>query len=153
MKAWECHNLGDAQEFLCMRIKQEEGRIHLDQTAYLQKVLQRFGLTNAKATATPLPEGYQPLPNNTSINPAIRSKYQQVIGSLLYIMLGTHPDIAYAVVKLSQFAANPSEHHLNRVLYIFRYLLVTPSYALVFDAKSNQGFVAFPDSNYTSNPD
>src|SRR5260370_6244361 len=153
MKAWECHNLGDAQEFLCMRIKQEEGRIHLDQTAYLQKVLQRFGLTNAKATATPLPEGYQPLPNNAPINPTIRSKYQQVIGSLLYIMLGTRPDIAYAVVKLSQFAANPSEDHLNRAIYICRYLLGTPSYALVFDGKSNGGFVAYADSDWASNPD
>ena len=62
-------------------------------------------------------------------------------------MLGTRPDIAYAVVKLSQFAANPSEDHLNRALYICRYLLGTPSYALVFDGKSNGGFVAYADSD------
>src|SRR5258708_16052223 len=84
MKAWECRDLGDAQEFLRMSIK-KEGRILLDQTAYLQKVLQCFGLTNAKATVTPLPEGYQPLPNNTPINPAITSKYQQLLASLLYL--------------------------------------------------------------------
>ena len=153
MKAWKGHDLGDAQKFLHMRIKQEEGRILLDQTAYLEKVLQRFGFANAKATATPLPEGYQPLPNTTPVNSAIRSKYQQVIGSPLYIMLHTHPNITYAVVKLSQFAANPSEDHLNRALYICCYLLGTPSYALVFDGKSNEGFVAYADSDWASNPD
>ena len=136
-----------------MRIKREEGRILHDQTVYLEKVLQYFELTNMKATATPLPEGYQPLPNTAPINPAIRSKYQQVIGSLLYIMLGTHSNIAYAVVKLLQFAANPSEDHLNRALYICHYLLRTPSYALVFDGKSNGGFVAYADSDWASNPD
>jgi hypothetical protein len=39
MKAWECRDLGDAQEFLRMRIKRKDGKIYLDQTAYLQKVL------------------------------------------------------------------------------------------------------------------
>ena len=57
MKIWECRDLGDATEFLCMRIKRKDGIIYIDQTAYLQKVLQRFDLLNAKATATPLPEG------------------------------------------------------------------------------------------------
>jgi hypothetical protein len=153
MKAWECRDLGDAKEFLRMRIKREKGRILIDQSDYLLKVVERFGLTNAKATVTPLPEGYQPLPNDAPVNPALRSKYQQVIGSLLYIMLGTRPDIAYAVVKLSQFAANPSEDHLNRALYICRYLLGTPSYALVFDGNSNGGFIAYADSDWASNPD
>ena len=153
MKAWECRDLGDAKEFLRMRIQRKHGKIFLDQTAYLEKVLQRFGLTDAKATATPLPEGYQPVPNDVPVNPSVRSKYQQVIGSLLYIMLGTRPDIAYAVVKLSQFAANPSEDHLNRAMYICRYLLGTSSYSLVYDGKSNGGLIAFADSDWASNPD
>ncbi|THH23200.1 hypothetical protein EUX98_g7976 [Antrodiella citrinella] len=56
-----------------------------------------------------------------------------VIGSLLYIMLGTRPDIAYAVTTMSRFALNPSPDHLNKVLYICRYLLGTKDYALVYD--------------------
>ena len=88
MKIWECRDLGDATEFLHMRIRRKDGIIYLDQTAYLQKVLQRFNLINAKAMATPLPEGYQPSPNTSTASPALRSEFQQVIGSLLYIMLG-----------------------------------------------------------------
>ena len=37
-----------------------------------------------------------------------------MIGSLLYLMLGTRPDIAFAVTKLAQFAANPSKDHLEK---------------------------------------
>ena len=67
-------------------------------------------------------------------------------------MLGTRPDIAFAVTKMSQFAANPTEEHLNKALYICRYLLGTPHYALVYDGKSNGGLLAYADSDWASDP-
>ena len=152
MKMWECRDLGDAQEFLQMCIKWKDGKIYLDQTAYLQKVLQRFSLQNAKPIPTPLPEGYYPSINKSPVDPALCSKFQQVIGSLLYIMLGTHPDIAFAVTKLSQQAANPSEEHLTRALYICRYLIGTSDYALVYDGPSDGGLMAYADSDWASDP-
>ena len=152
MKQWECRDLGDTQEFLRMRILRKDGSLYLDQTAYLTKVLQRFGLTNAKAAQTPLPEGYQPMPIKGPVDPSLRTKYQQVIGSLLYIMLGTRPDIAYAVTKLSQFAANPSQEHLNKALYICRYLVGTQHYALRYNGAGGKGLLAFADSDWASDP-
>jgi len=41
-----------------MRITHKAGNIFVDQAAYLQKVIQRFGMTNAKTAKTPLPQGY-----------------------------------------------------------------------------------------------
>ena len=67
-----------------MRVTRKAGKIYLDQTAYLEKVLQRVGMTNARTTPTPLPQGYKPLENTAQPDPAIRSRYQSVIGSLLY---------------------------------------------------------------------
>jgi hypothetical protein len=89
MKRWECRDLSDAQEFLRMHIRHKDGKIYLDQSTYLQKVIERFNLQNAKPALTPLPEGYQPSPAKENTSATLRSKYQQVIGSLLYIMLGT----------------------------------------------------------------
>jgi hypothetical protein len=152
MKIWECRDLGDSQEFLCMHIKRRKGCILVDQCDYLKKVLQRFDLQNAKAVPTPLPEGYHPMPNKNKSTPDLRSKYQQVIGSLLYIMLGTQPDIAYAVTKLSQYAANPSEEHLSRAYYICRYLAGTPNYALVYNGRGGDGLIGFADSDWASDP-
>ena len=63
----------------------------------------------------------------------------QVIESLLYIMLGTGPDVPYAVAALSQHAANPLKEHLDKALYICQYLLGTHRYSLVFDGASQAG--------------
>jgi Reverse transcriptase (RNA-dependent DNA polymerase) len=52
MKKWECRDLGKAKEFLCMHIQHKNGRIYLDQTTYLQKVLQCFKLQDANPAHT-----------------------------------------------------------------------------------------------------
>jgi len=48
--------------------------------------------------------------------------YQRAIGQLMYLMLATRPDIAYAVTKLAQLAATPTNRHWAGVLKIMRYL-------------------------------
>ena len=151
MKIWECRDLGDTQEFLCMCIVKLKGCIKIDQVDYLHKVLQWFNLLNAKAPPTPLPEGYQPHPSATA-DPELCSKYQQVIGSLLYIMIGTWPDIAYAVTKKSQFAAITSKEHLDWAIYICHYLLGTSNYSLDYDGKGGGGLIGFADSDWASDP-
>ena len=95
--------------------------ITIDQCDSLEKVLQCCGMENARSAPTPLPTGYYAQPNEGRADPELRSRFQTVIGSLLYIMLGTRPDIAYAVTALSCHAANPSQDHLNKALYICRY--------------------------------
>ncbi|KAL7284847.1 hypothetical protein ACG7TL_002160 [Trametes sanguinea] len=152
MKKWECRDLGEVKEFLRMRIQRSGSTICIDQCAYLEKVLQRCGMQNAKSAPTPLPAGYYPKPNDGMADPTLRSRFQTVIGSLLYIMLGTRPDIAFAVTKLSQFAANPSQEHLNKALYICRYLIGTRSYALVYKGASGLGISACTDSDWGSDP-
>ena len=94
MDKWECCDLGDCQEFLQMHVTCKGKSILIDQCSYLQKVVEHFGMTNAKYVQTPLPAGFIPMPNQGEVNPQLRSEYQQVIGSLLYIMLRTRPDIA-----------------------------------------------------------
>ncbi len=135
-----------------MRIRRKDGKIYLNQTAYLQKVIECFNLQNVKHAPTPLPEGYQPSPAKENASATLCSKYQQVIGSLLYIMLGTWPDIAFAVTKLSQFASNPTKKHLGKALYICCYLLGRPDYALVYNGPSNGRLLAYADSDWASDP-
>ena len=101
---------------------------------------------------TPLPAGYIPAPNKGTAKPELCSRFQMVIGSLLYLMLGTRPDLAFAVTKLAQFASTPSEEHLNRALYICRYLVGTKNYSLVYDGDSRLGLIAGTDSDWASDP-
>ena len=103
MKVWESRDLGEAKEYLGMRITRDRKKqtLTLDQCVYAEKVLKRFGMQNAKSARTPLPTGYNPKISDIEATSDIHSQYQSVIGSLLYIMLGTRPDIAYAVICMS----------------------------------------------------
>jgi len=124
----------------------------LDQCAYLQKVIERCGMLNAKSASTPLPAGYYAAKNTEPVDADLCSHFQTVIGSLLYLMLGTRPNIAFAVTHLSCHAANPSQDHLNKVLYICRYLIGTSTYSLVYNGGSGAGLIACTDSDWGSDP-
>ena len=61
-----------------------------------------------------------------------RTAYQSAVGSLMFVMLGTRPDIAYAVSVVSRYGSNPNEAHWKAVKRILRYLRQTVDYQLVF---------------------
>jgi hypothetical protein len=131
-----------------MRINRLKGVITLDQKDYLMTVLKRFNMHNVKEAST-LPSGYNPIPNKLPVDEKLCIKYQQVIGSLLYLMLGTRSDIAFAVTKMVQFAANPSEEHLTKALYICKYLAGTTDYSLQYGLKQ-EGLYAYADADWAS---
>ena len=133
-----------------MRITREGHSIHLDQSTYLRVVLERCRMQNAKSAVTPLPARYVPKPSEEPVNPERQSCFQTVIGSLLYLMLSTRPDISFAVTKLAQYSANPSKDHLDKVLYICCYLVGTQNYCLTYNGASSQGLSATTDSNWAS---
>lgn len=152
MKKWECRDLGEAKEFLRMRIAKHGTKLCIDQCPYLDKVLKRVNMLDAKPAKTPLPDGYQPVKHEGAVDPALRTRFQTVIGSLLYIMLGTCPDIAFAVTKLAQQSANPSQDHLDKALYICRYLKGTRDYRLEYECNSDLGLYAYTDADWGSDP-
>ena len=152
MYKWKCRDLGPAKEFLHIRIWRNGSKILIDQCIYLEQVLERFSMTNARSATTPLPQGYYSLSYNGQVDPDVQSCFQQVIESLLYIILDTWSDIVYAVTALSQHAAKPSQEHLDKALYICQYLLGTHLYSLVFDGASKARLIAFTDSDWASDP-
>ncbi|SGZ07846.1 BQ5605_C030g10744 [Microbotryum silenes-dioicae] len=80
----------------------------------------------------------------------IRSWYLQAIGSLLYISLGTRPDIAFAVLYLSRFANNPGRRHWVAVKHILRYLRATYRDELLYACGPTKitGVVGYSDANW-----
>jgi hypothetical protein len=65
-------------------------------------------------------------------------------------MLGTRPDIAFAVTKLAQFSANPSQDHVDKALHVCCYLIGTCEYCLVYGGESGAGLIAYLDSDWAS---
>ena len=70
-----------------------------------------------------------------------------VISFLIYLMIGTRPDITFAVTVLLKHAANPSQKHLNKVLYIGCYLIGTQNAYLKYDGSTGKGIMACTNSD------
>ena len=115
-----------------MHITRTRSGITIDQCNYLEKALTRFQLTDAKGAITPLPTSWEPKANTGQATAAEITCYQSIIGSLLYLMIGTQPDIAFAVTHLLQFSTNPTEDHYKAAQHICCYLVGTRDYKLVY---------------------
>lgn len=63
--------------------------------------------------------------------------YREIVGSLIYIMTTTRPDLCYVVTKFSQHMARPTVTHLTRVKHVLRYLKCTVSRSLIFRKSLN----------------
>ena len=71
-------------------------------------------MSNATPHNTPLPDGAnEHLVKFEGQATALEIKnFQSLIGSLLYLQIGTRPDISFAMSHLAQYLANPSHQHL-----------------------------------------
>lgn len=69
--------------------------------------------------------------------------YASAVGSLMYAMVCTRPDISHAVGVVSRYMSNPGFEHWNAVRWILRYLVVTKDMALCYTGADIQlrGFV------------
>ena len=58
--------------------------------------------------------------------------YASVVGSLMYAMVCTRPDIAHAVGVLSRYMLKPGKEHWIAVKRVFRYLSGTTDHAICY---------------------
>ena len=52
--------------------------------------------------------------------PIFQVEYSHIIGSLMYVMNCTRPDIAYTVNKLSRFTSNPEKDHWKAIVRVLK---------------------------------
>jgi hypothetical protein len=81
--------------------------------------------------------------------PIDKSVYRQAVGCLLYIALGSRPDIAYAATTLGRYSSNPDQTHWTAVKHLLRYLKATIDRKLALNTNCDQrsSIVAFADAD------
>ncbi|CAL8993231.1 unnamed protein product, partial [Prunus brigantina] len=79
--------------------------------------------------------------------------YASAIGSLMYAMVCTRPDISYAVSVTSRYQSNPGLDHWGAVKCILKYLRRTKDMFLVYGGTSELQVEAFTDSDFASDVD
>ena len=142
-------DLGQISNFLGIEFDVSYDSIKMHQTKYAQKILDRFGMSNCNAKKTPCPLGINKELGNNSPQLNDNTLYREILGSLMYLMTNTRPDICYIVSFLSQFMVNPTFAHLQLAKHVLMYLKGTLSKGLTF-VKSSDGSAirGFCDSDW-----
>ena len=105
----------------------KKGQIWLSQESYIEKVLERFNMDKAKPVGCPL-AGHFKLSSNQyptsekDKEEMLKVPYASAVGSLMYAMVCTRPDIAHDVGVVNRFFSNPSKEHWAAVKWTLRYL-------------------------------
>jgi len=144
--------LGDASHFLGIRIirDRQTRTLSIDQIKFADQIIEKFWNDNLpKSTPTPLLTSSALLPNEGEKNLPMIQVYQQVVGSIMYLMLGTRPDIAYAVGLLARFSSNPSEEHITHLGRLISFIRHTRKRYLNFQNDTENKLEGYTDTDYT----
>jgi hypothetical protein len=115
---------------LGIEVKQMQSGIELCQSSYAVKLLEKAGMKGCNSCATPM-EARLKLSKDSASSVVDSTEYRSLIGSLRYL-LHTRPDLKFSVCYLSWFMEEPKQEHLNAVKKVFRYIVGTIEYGLVY---------------------
>ena len=113
-------DLGKMSVFLGMRFTQQPNYIEVDQTEYLKKILRRFDMIDCKPRSTPCEVNPAAFDSNNAERPL--EDYRKIVGSLIYAMVCTRPDLSWVVTKLSQSLAKPSKGDWVIIKHVLQYI-------------------------------
>ncbi|CAM8990218.1 unnamed protein product [Rhodiola kirilowii] len=165
--SFEMKDLGPVKKILGMQIlrNMEQGTLFLNQQGYIEKVLTKFGMGNAKTVLTPISQHFklhkdQSPQSEKDINYMQEVTYSCAVGSLMYAMVCTRPDLAHSLSVVSRFMANPGKEHWAAVKWILRYLRGSTGKGLEYGGAVQGGadnesdmIIGYCDSDYAASID
>ncbi|QRW10540.1 Copia-like polyprotein/retrotransposon [Ceratobasidium sp. AG-Ba] len=145
---FDISDLGPAHLFVGIEIVRNRTAktITIHQARYVRDILSRFGMSDCKPVDTPMSEGlHLEKLDSPEMN---RSLYQSGIGSLMYAMIGTRPDISFSTGLLAQHSNSPANEHWLAFKRVLRYLKGTTELGITYDGSKPLLPVGFVDSDF-----
>ncbi|CAM8927036.1 unnamed protein product [Rhodiola kirilowii] len=160
-KHFDMKDMGEAQRILGVKITRDRNKrvMYLSQTDYLDKVLDKFQLKNAKPSLVPLGGHLELTKHDCPVSDEDKLKmskvpYDVAVGSVMYAMLCTRPDLAFGVSVLSRFMSNPGDKHWIAMKYLLKYISGTRKLGLIYGSHAPKTeLYGYVDSDYASNKD
>ncbi|KAD4180297.1 hypothetical protein E3N88_28888 [Mikania micrantha] len=154
-------DLGEAAYILGIKIYRDRSRrlIGLNKSAYIDKVLKRFKMENSKKGLVPIQKGTI---LSTSQCPSSKVEqermnavlYASAIGSIMYAMICTRPDVSYALSMTSRYQQNPGNSHWMAVKSILKYLRNTKDMFLIYGSGEEELVVkGYTDASFQTDRD
>ncbi|KAL4304503.1 hypothetical protein GQ457_10G014750 [Hibiscus cannabinus] len=155
---FDMKDLGAAKKILGMEIHRDRSsrKLWLSQQSYVEKVLDRFGMSNAKPVSTPLANHFKLSSElcpktDKECEEMAKVSYASVVGCLMYAMVCTRPDLAHVVGHVCKYMSKPGRRHWEAVKWIFRYLKGTVGHDIVFGSQQHDPLVVgYVDSDYVA---
>jgi hypothetical protein len=150
----ELKRQGPVHYLLGIRISRSQNgmKLTMTQDAYTAKVIERFGMTNCHPVATPEVPDQEDLWHDESQQSIDQGEYRAMVGSLVYLMVCTRPDIAHAVQRLSCHLHAPRTPHLMGAKRVLRYLAGTPTWGIEFGS-GEPTLSGYCDASWATRPD
>jgi len=132
---FQLNDLGTPRSFLGIQFEfHADGSVSIHQQQYIQKILSDFCMETCQPKNTPMnPKlllNYRP--EEPDSDEETKARFGAAIGSLMYLMVGTRPDIAFALGTLSRFTSQPQSHHQAALQRLLRYIKATQSYRITY---------------------
>ncbi|GKE19248.1 hypothetical protein Tco_1426825 [Tanacetum coccineum] len=121
--------MGKADVILGIKIKRKNRGIVITQSHYIKKILKKFNHVDYSPVSTPMDPEEKLMLNTGKL---AQLEYSKAIGCLMYAIMSTRRDIAYAVGRLSRFTSNLSRHHWHAITRLFKCLKGTMNYGLSY---------------------
>lgn len=143
--------LGPLKWILGIHLIQDAAEYWLTQEQAIHQMLERFGMQDCKGVSTPIVSHANYSFADSEVFDDIQL-YRSMVGSLMYIMLNTRPDISFALNVLSRYLNRPRQAHYNLGKRVMRYLKGTANYALRMRIKDSDSIIeAFADADWAGN--
>ena len=153
-------DLGEAAYILGIKIYRDRSRhlIGLSQSTYLDKVLKKFKMDQAKKGFLPILQGVKLSQTQSPTTAEDREKmkcipYASAIGSIMYAMLYTRPDVCLAISLAGRYQSNLGVDHWTTVKNILKYLKRTKDMFLVYGGDKELVLNGYGDASFDTNPD
>ena len=155
------HELGPLKHILGWHIVRDLSQrlLFVHQAQYTSAILRRFGLESCNPVRHPLPANIRltreldaNTPNDAFLSVAEHKIYRSIVGSLMYLMTGTRPDIAFLCQQLSQFLSKPTKAHMAAAKHGLRYLQGTIHFGIRLGGNfdTTDQLKAYADSDYAN---
>ncbi|XP_071905715.1 secreted RxLR effector protein 161-like [Coffea arabica] len=152
---FEMKDMGETFYVIGIEIHRDRTRkiLSLSQKAYIEKVLERFGMKHCSSIAAPIVKGEkfsldQCPKNELERKEMDRILYASLVGSLMYAQVCTRPDIAFIVGMLGRYQSNPEKDHWKSAKRVLRYLQGTKDYRLTYKQSDYLEVVGYFDSDF-----
>ena len=143
---FDIHGYQQCSEYLGMNIQVKEDAVLIDQTRYIDEILDRFGMSDCNPTKQPM----DTFEDFSECQPVANAPVKELLGCLNFLATRTRPDISICISHLGTFADRPSMELWKAEKRVLRYLKGTKEKALVLKPITNWKLNTYSDASFRS---